>query len=132
MPPDGEQSLRFDPVDSNLERHALVLLLSLRNIRVNRSPYDCSAYACPGRERAVELHAEPGAEFCRVRQRAPDSLPRRAQKDLFLDAVCAHTQPPGCRLAWVNDELQPLGCGMRSAIRPAAARVLTQYPRRIA
>src|SRR5436309_2506587 len=99
MPPEGEQPLGFHLLDSELERHAFVFLLSLGNLGIDRRGYDYSAHAGAWRERAIEFHAEPAPELYGVGERTPDAFPRCAQKNAFLDAVCIHRQPPDCILA---------------------------------
>src|SRR5260370_4394441 len=99
MPPEREQPLGLHLLDSDLERHAFVFLLGIGDLGIDGRRYDHSAHAGSWRERAIELHAEPGSELFRVGQRAPNPFPRCSQNNCFLDTVCAHVQPPGCRLA---------------------------------
>src|SRR5258708_412522 len=90
MPAEGEQLLGFYLLDRDLERRAFVFLLGLGDVRVDLRGDDGSAHDGAGRERAVELHAEPGSEFRGIGDRAPYPFPGSAQKNLLFDAVCAH------------------------------------------
>src|ERR1700674_2345704 len=88
MPAVGEQALGIDPFDRYFHHQVLV---------ARRSDFASNAGA--RRERALELHAKPGAKLLRVRDRAPDPRPLRAQNNLSFDAVRAHMQPSDWILA---------------------------------
>src|SRR5262249_51026334 len=79
--------LGLHPLDCNLERAMLVAL-------VQNLPPEAHA----GRERSIQFDAEPLSKCLGVRQRPPHPGTRRAKKNTFLDAVCAHVQSPGCIL----------------------------------
>src|SRR5450432_838452 len=68
--------------------------------------------ACWRRGRtAIELYAEPGPEFLSVGYRAPNPLPRRAQKNLLFNAICAHATS-WLQISKAGDEMQPAGCSI--------------------
>src|SRR5207248_10170885 len=63
---------------------------------------------------------EPGPEFLRVADRAPDPIEGCAEEDLFFDAIGAagHAQPPGCVCgSAAGTGTQPDGCLCRLAPR---------------
>jgi hypothetical protein len=61
----------------------------------NHGKYENKVYVLPKHL----FHTEPASELRGISQRAPDPFPWCMQQDFFLDAICAHGQPPGCRLA---------------------------------
>src|SRR5215813_4504094 len=79
MPAIGEQPLGLDALDLHLHRQVLVARVG-----------DAAPNGRAGSERALELHAKPGAELLRARDRAPDARTGRAQDDALLDPVRAH------------------------------------------
>src|SRR6266851_6922520 len=96
MPAEREPLHRLDPLDEELQRHALVRLLQPRDLFIGgRGDYR------PGQARTfdegpVERNAEPAAELPVARDRPPDALARRVQLDRLFDAVGSH----GCARAW--------------------------------
>ena len=84
MPAVREQVRRFDALDDHIEIDVLVAGIG-----------DLPAGALPGREvLALQVRAEPGAEFLGVRESAPDARARGIDDDGAFDAVgvqdCAH------------------------------------------
>src|SRR5579864_6154245 len=98
VPPEREQPLRFDAVNSDFERPAFVGFLRLCNFGIDRRRHDYAAHARLRHERALESDAKPAAELRGVGESAPDALSGRVQKYLLFDAVGAHLQPPDCIL----------------------------------
>src|SRR5207248_10703194 len=95
-------------------------LLGLGDLRVHLGGNDAPGQARPGDERAVEGDPEPGPEFLRVADRAPDPIEGCAEEDLFFDAIAAagHAQPPGCVCgSAAGTGTQPDGCLCRLAPR---------------
>src|SRR5262245_24167619 len=99
MPAEREETLRFDADNGDLERHATVGLLRPGDLGVRFRRHDDATQGSPRHERSVESDAEPFAELPGVGQGLPDTRPRGAQQNVFLDPVGdghSHMQPPGC------------------------------------
>jgi hypothetical protein len=83
MPPECEKDLGVDPIDSNLEGQAFVWLLSLRHFGVHARRDNGSAQERTNCKRAIELHAEPRAEFLSLGERPPDAASRGVKKTVL-------------------------------------------------
>src|SRR5579883_3027263 len=85
MPAVGQQVLRFNPLNRDLQGQVLM----------TRSG-EATREARARREVTLQCQAEPGAELLRLREGAPDPRTWRVQDDGLLDAIHAHMQPPDC------------------------------------
>src|SRR6266849_3591157 len=99
MPAVRQPALGIHSLDCDLDGHALMA-----------GHRDHALDTRAGRERTLELDAEPGAELIGIGESAPDTRAGCAQNDLFLDPVCRVMQSHGCMLPRRRLKIQPMSC----------------------
>src|SRR6516165_5250607 len=92
-PPEGKEPLGLHLLDERLPSDVLIARVG------NLAPRDLAQD-----ERAIQLDAEPLAEFPIVCQRAPHLRRRRLQFNALFDPVARHMQPRGCILTDASEK----------------------------